>query len=102
MCFIDRPNWQDWGGRWTRRTAFMRYLKTVLEDLDIRYTMPIQPVILPQGENQGPVDLQMQAPPQGRHTIDASMLGNARLYQAREYGRPTGPVFGFRAAKPHL
>lgn len=27
----------------------MRYLKTVLEDLDIRYTMPIQPVILPQG-----------------------------------------------------
>jgi len=47
--FTDRPNWQDWGGRWSRRTAFMRYLKTVLEDLDIRYTMPIQPVILPQG-----------------------------------------------------
>ena len=47
--FTDRPNWQDWGGRWTRRTAFMRYLKTVLEDLDICYTMPIQPVILPKG-----------------------------------------------------
>jgi len=42
-----RPNWQDWGGRWGRRTAFMRYLKTVLEDLDVKYTMPIQPVLLP-------------------------------------------------------
>lgn len=44
---LDRPNWQDWGGRWTRRTAFMRHLKTVLEELDIRYTMPVQPVLLP-------------------------------------------------------
>ena len=44
---LDRPNWQDWGGRWTRRTAFMRHLKTLLEELDIRYTMPIQPVLLP-------------------------------------------------------
>ena len=35
---IDRPNGQDWGGGWTRRTAFMRHLKTVLEELDIRYT----------------------------------------------------------------
>ena len=44
---LDRPNWQDWGGRWTRRTAFMRHLKTVLEELDIRYTKPVQPVVLP-------------------------------------------------------
>ncbi|KIL65517.1 hypothetical protein M378DRAFT_161839 [Amanita muscaria Koide BX008] len=51
LCLIvaieHRPNWQDWGGRWERRTAFMRNLKTILEDLDIRYTMPIQPVLLP-------------------------------------------------------
>ncbi len=45
--FVDRPNWQDWGGRWARRTAFMRNLKTVLEELDLRYSMPVQPVILP-------------------------------------------------------
>ncbi|OCH93689.1 hypothetical protein OBBRIDRAFT_790044 [Obba rivulosa] len=42
-----RPNWQDWGGRWVRRTAFMRFLKTVLEELDVRYTEPVQPVLLP-------------------------------------------------------
>lgn len=42
-----RPNWQDWGGRWQRRTAFMRNLKTILEELDVKYTMPIQPVLLP-------------------------------------------------------
>ncbi|KAG1752650.1 Mechanosensitive ion channel-domain-containing protein [Suillus paluster] len=42
-----RPNWQDWGGRWTRRTAFMKHLKSILEDLDVKYTMPMQPVLLP-------------------------------------------------------
>lgn len=47
--FLDRSNWQDWGGRWARRNAFMRHLKTVLEELDLRYTLPIQPVLLPSG-----------------------------------------------------
>ncbi|KAG8218629.1 Mechanosensitive ion channel-domain-containing protein [Butyriboletus roseoflavus] len=42
-----RSNWQDWGGRWARRNAFMRHLKTILEELDLRYTLPIQPVLLP-------------------------------------------------------
>lgn len=42
-----RPNWQDWGGRWARRTAFMRYLKTCLEELDLRYTKPVQPILMP-------------------------------------------------------
>ncbi|KIL00586.1 hypothetical protein PAXRUDRAFT_821485 [Paxillus rubicundulus Ve08.2h10] len=41
-----RSNWQDWGGRWARRTAFMRHLKTILEDLDMEYTLPIQPVLI--------------------------------------------------------
>ena len=58
---LDRPNWQDWGGRWTRRTAFMRHLKTVLEELDIHYTMPVQPVLLPRSYRPSvPV---MQSPP---------------------------------------
>lgn len=42
-----RPNWQDWGARWARRNDFMRYLKTVLEELDMKYTLPVQPVLLP-------------------------------------------------------
>ncbi|CAA7259227.1 unnamed protein product [Cyclocybe aegerita] len=90
VAMEHRPNWQDWGGRWTRRTAFMRHLRTVLEELDIRYTMPIQPVILPHGAPSAP---RMQPPPPGRHTIDSSMLGNAGFYQAGEHGRPAGPTF---------
>lgn len=43
----DRSNWQDWGARWTRRNEFMRYLKTVLEELDMKYVLPTQPVLLP-------------------------------------------------------
>ncbi|KAF8673852.1 hypothetical protein AX14_005320 [Amanita brunnescens Koide BX004] len=71
-----RPNWQDWGGRWERRNAFMRNLKMMLEDLDVRYTMPIQPVLLPrstvarnwsqgrgnQGFNHSPSSSQLHVP----------------------------------------
>ena len=39
VAMEHRPNWQDWGERWGRRTAFMGSLtETVLEDLDTRYT----------------------------------------------------------------
>ncbi|KAI0741441.1 Mechanosensitive ion channel-domain-containing protein [Daedaleopsis nitida] len=54
VAMEHRPNWQDWGGRWGRRTAFMRNLKAVLEDLDVRYTQPVQPIILPRGAGLGP------------------------------------------------
>ncbi|TBU30708.1 Mechanosensitive ion channel-domain-containing protein [Dichomitus squalens] len=47
VAMEHRPNWQDWGGRWVRRTAFMRHLKAILEDLDLKYTKPIQPVLMP-------------------------------------------------------
>ena len=91
---VDRPNWQDWGGRWTRRTAFMRHLKTVLEELDIRYTMPVQPVLLPKGGmSYGPsVPVMQSPPPPSRHHMDPDTSGNAGFYQAGEYGRP-GPSF---------
>jgi len=46
IAMEHRSNWQDWGGRWARRTAFMRHLKTILEDLDMKYTLPIQPVLI--------------------------------------------------------
>ncbi|KAI0028347.1 Mechanosensitive ion channel-domain-containing protein [Vararia minispora EC-137] len=42
-----RPNWQDWGARWARRNAFMKHMKTVLQDLGITYMSPIQPILLP-------------------------------------------------------
>ncbi|KAF7294467.1 Calcium channel [Mycena kentingensis (nom. inval.)] len=49
VAMEHRSHWQDWGGRWTRRTAFMRNLKIILEDLDLRYSLPVQPVIFPHG-----------------------------------------------------
>ncbi|KAK7030742.1 calcium channel [Favolaschia claudopus] len=49
VAMEHRANWQDWGGRWARRTAFMRNLKVILEDLDVKYTLPVQPVLLPRG-----------------------------------------------------
>ncbi|TFK94118.1 hypothetical protein K466DRAFT_536529 [Polyporus arcularius HHB13444] len=54
IAMEHRPNWQDWGGRWVRRTAFMRHLKAVLEDLDVRYMQPVQPIVLPRGSGFGP------------------------------------------------
>lgn len=53
-CSADRSSWQDWGGRWGRRTEFMRNLKTVLEELDVRYTMPVQPIVLPRDGGMPP------------------------------------------------
>jgi len=47
VAIEHRQNWQDWGGRWTRRNAFMKHLKAILEELDLKYTMPTQPVLLP-------------------------------------------------------
>jgi len=41
-----KSNWQDWGARWARRNAFMRNLKTVLEELEVGYSMPVQPVFM--------------------------------------------------------
>ncbi|QRV74331.1 transporter, small conductance mechanosensitive ion channel (MscS) family protein [Ceratobasidium sp. AG-Ba] len=40
----NRANWQDWGGRWTRRNAFMKNMKAELEALEIQYSLPLQPV----------------------------------------------------------
>ncbi|KAL1717219.1 Mechanosensitive ion channel-domain-containing protein [Schizophyllum commune] len=75
IAIEHRANWQDWGGRWTRRTAFMRHLKGILEELDIRYTMPVQPVSLPRTPyGSGPV--------QGQWSPSREDLGNAGSFRA--------------------
>lgn len=50
----------------------MRHLKTVLEELDVRYTLPVQPVVLPR---DAPL------PPRGGN----DSLGNAGFFA----GSPT-------------
>ena len=107
VAMEHRPNWQDWGGRWGRRTAFMRNLKTVLEDLDIRYTKPVQPLIVPRSLGQSSF---LDVPPSprsgpgggplrrgttsSRETLGNAGLGNAGFFEAGELGR--APSRGFR------
>ena len=87
----DRPNWQDWGGRWMRRTAFMRYLKTTLEELDISYSMPVQPVLLPKGPPPFPPQMQSQLP-HIKPPSNRDSLGNAGSFQGSEWvNRAPGP-----------
>ncbi|KAG8682823.1 hypothetical protein FRC11_014348, partial [Ceratobasidium sp. 423] len=44
VAMEHRGNWQDWGARWNRRNAFMKNLKSELENLEIQYSLPLQPV----------------------------------------------------------
>lgn len=46
VAFAHKQNWQDWGGRWNRRTKLMRQMKLVLDDLGVTYKLPLQPVQL--------------------------------------------------------
>ncbi|KAI3619617.1 calcium channel [Moniliophthora roreri] len=84
-----RPNWQDWGGRWARRTAFMRNLKTILEDLDVRYSMPVQPVLMPTNAARATrsPSMRMPPPPGGRMASPPQDLGNAGSFQGSDYLR---------------
>ncbi|TFK48756.1 hypothetical protein OE88DRAFT_1663898 [Heliocybe sulcata] len=92
IALEHRPNWQDWGGRWVRRTAFMRFLKTTLEELDMKYSMPVQPVLMPRGtpySANGNSSSNLNLPPQGRGPArmgsrDAN-LGNAGSFQGSEF-----------------
>lgn len=45
--FDPLSSWQDWGARWGRRTAFLKNLKTQLHELEITYSLPVQPIIIP-------------------------------------------------------
>ena len=43
---LDLRNWQDWGRRCARPNAFMKWFREVLQELDLKYTAPIQPILL--------------------------------------------------------
>ncbi|KAF5321397.1 hypothetical protein D9619_001370 [Psilocybe cf. subviscida] len=99
LCLIvaieHRPNWQDWGGRWARRTQFMRHLKTILEDLDIRYTMPVQPVLMPRGEPMHAPQPGRGAsgPPTGGLPSFGGDLNSPTSFHGGEFGTMPGPAF---------
>lgn len=98
VAIEHRPNWQDWGGRWARRTAFMRHLKTILEELEIGYTMPIQPILLPTS-GPPPSMSQLYSPSSpGSSPGPASDLGNGGSF----YPTPIGftPGRSYRAGIP--
>lgn len=68
----------------------MRNMRTVLEDLDIRYTMPVQPVLLPRGGQtamRGGMGDNTWAPT--RSTASRDDLGNAGSFHVRPM-RPPG------------
>lgn len=87
IAMEHRPNWQDWGGRWGRRTAFMRHLKTVLEELDVRYSMPVQPLLLPKGVSPslgGQFNVNVR-PPSRASGGSQSLSGNAGSFRGSDY-----------------
>ncbi|KAJ7245129.1 Mechanosensitive ion channel-domain-containing protein [Mycena haematopus] len=90
VAMEHRANWQDWGGRWARRNLFMRNLKTVLEELDLRYSLPVQPVVLPQGV--------LPQPTGGRGTD----TGNAASFFASDGRMPQALARPFRSEMTSL
>ncbi|KAF6760057.1 Mechanosensitive ion channel-domain-containing protein [Ephemerocybe angulata] len=94
VAMEHRPNWQDWGGRWTRRNAFMRYLKTVLEELDIRYTMPVQPVILPSANGRPPMTNNLPSrTPSSRTAGSSAQRPYTGDFQPGPFSQAQGPSF---------
>ncbi|KIY69051.1 hypothetical protein CYLTODRAFT_350366 [Cylindrobasidium torrendii FP15055 ss-10] len=85
VAMEHRSNWQEWGKRWERRTRFMRNLKQILEDLSVKYTLPVQPVILQQ---QG-----MVSEFTDRFFTSRENLGNAGRVPRDPMTRPPGRVF---------
>ncbi|KAJ7504553.1 Mechanosensitive ion channel-domain-containing protein [Mycena galericulata] len=79
VAMEHRANWQDWGGRWGRRNVFMRHLKTILEELDLRYSLPLQPVVFPQGP---PSSRQESSPNMGNM---GSFFSQPGMAQARPF-----------------
>lgn len=44
VAMEHKSNWQDWGGRWDRRTRLMKEMKKIMDALNMTYKLPTQPV----------------------------------------------------------
>ncbi|PLW09457.1 hypothetical protein PCANC_00272 [Puccinia coronata f. sp. avenae] len=44
VAMEHKSNWQDWGARWDRRTSLMKEMKRIMDQLNMTYKLPIQPV----------------------------------------------------------
>lgn len=93
VAIEHRPNWQDWGGRWARRTAFMRHLKTILEELEISYTMPIQPILLPTSGPPPSMSQLHSSSSSGSFASPNPDLGNAGGFHPTPIGVAPGRVY---------
>lgn len=82
IALQHRSNWQNWGGRWNRRTQLMKHLKTVLDELGVNYKLPPQPVHLQVRGGQSPFlprDRMSAATPASAHPSQASNAFGLRL-----------------------
>jgi hypothetical protein len=73
----------------------MRNLKTVLEELDITYTMPVQPVLLPSSNGKPPfAQARSSASPKTLFATPADFPPQPGFFESQDMGRvPGAPSF---------
>ncbi|KAA1108891.1 hypothetical protein PGT21_028411 [Puccinia graminis f. sp. tritici] len=54
VAMEHKSNWQDWGARWDRRTLLMKEMKRIMDQLNMTYKLPTQPVSFMSGQNKSP------------------------------------------------
>ncbi|TFL05931.1 Mechanosensitive ion channel-domain-containing protein [Pterulicium gracile] len=94
IAIEHRSNWQDWGGRWARRNEFMKALKEILQDLDISYMLPTQPILMPHAPAPGRRGRSTSSRP---HGLGNAGLGNSGSVNAGRYHM--APTRGVRIAE---
>lgn len=84
VAFEHKANFQDWGGRWVRRTKLMKRLKEEMDRLAITYTLPVQPVSFHPTKPNRPPPLEglrgvyrSGRPQTGQGELPPDALGNA-------------------------
>lgn len=72
----------------------MRNLKTALEELDVKYSMPVQPIVMPQGPppHDGGRSPRMQAPRMQQPPMGQGFSSGGNLGNAGGFGPSRGPV----------
>ncbi|KAH9823321.1 Mechanosensitive ion channel-domain-containing protein [Melampsora americana] len=80
IAMEHKGNWQDWGARWDRRTLLMREMKKILDQLNIIYKLPIQPVSFVSPSNIGKKSNQRSVGSNEGYSFEnrsSNLLGNA-------------------------